>query len=164
MNCGDMGLTSTQKGTVTEHMVASLLMLASGGRLSPFMPMSDDHGIDLIVLDKITNISLAIQIKSAIANPNRSTVQFDVRKATHAAFANRYLLAVLFEPDKFAIAKFWLIPMADVPTIAIEQATKFALSPSTSPTSRDRYHSFRYDDPRALAEAIVRTTAGASTE
>ena len=73
MNSGDMELTSTQKGTVTEHMVASLLMLASGGRLSPFMPMSDDHGIDLIVLDKITNISLAIQIKSAIANPNRSS-------------------------------------------------------------------------------------------
>ncbi len=164
MNSTDVGLTSTQKGTVTEHIVASLLMLASGGRLSPFMPMSDDHGVDLIILDKITNVSLAIQVKSAIANPNRPTVQFDVRKATHAAFANRYLLAVLFEPEKFSIAKSWLIPMTDVPAVAVEQPTKYALSPSTSPSSRDRYHGFRYDDPRVLAEAILRTTSGTATK
>lgn len=158
MNAPTTNLTSTQKGTVTEHLVASLLMLASGGRLSPYMPMSDDHGVDLVILDKVTNASLAIQVKSAIANPNRPTVQFDVRKATHEGAANRYLLAALFDPDTVSIAKSWFIPMGDVPHVAVEQAEKFALSPSTSLTTQDRYKPFRHDDPHQLVTAILKAT------
>ncbi len=73
-------LTSTQKGKVTEQLVASALLIASNGRLTPFVPLADDHGLDLIVLDKVTRRSISIQVKSAIANASRGTVQFDVRK------------------------------------------------------------------------------------
>ena len=123
MTFSEYRLTSTQKGAVTEHLVASVLTLASDGRLSPFMPMSDDDGVDLLVLDKVTNAVLAIQVKSAIANASRKTVQFDVRKATLGVHANRYLLAVLFDPDSVAIALSWLIPMS-VPRLVTAIATR----------------------------------------
>lgn len=60
------GLTSSQKGTISEYFVATALMTASDGRLSPFVPLSDDHGIDLIVLDKETGRSVSVQVKSWI--------------------------------------------------------------------------------------------------
>lgn len=78
----DTDLSTVQKGKVTEALVASTLTLASGGRLSPFAPLSDDCGIDLMVLDKKTHRTLALQIKSRIANPARPTVQFNIRKAS----------------------------------------------------------------------------------
>jgi hypothetical protein len=71
-----LALTSTQKGTVNEYLVAASIMLASSGRLSPFVPLSDDHGIDLIALDKLSQRSVCLQVKSAIASAKRKTVQF----------------------------------------------------------------------------------------
>ncbi|MCH8158120.1 MAG: hypothetical protein IID18_10300 [Nitrospinae bacterium] len=43
------GITTTQIGAIGEHIAASQLMLASQGRLSPFLPMADDDGIDLLI-------------------------------------------------------------------------------------------------------------------
>ncbi len=57
-------MTDTQIGTIGEVTVAAQLMLASGGRFSPFLPFADDDGIDLIVYDKVTGISLPVQVKA----------------------------------------------------------------------------------------------------
>ena len=153
-------LTSTQKGKVTEQLVASALLIASNGRLSPFVPLADDHGIDLIVLDKVTRRTLAIQVKSAIASPSRGTVQFDVRKATHAAAAGEVLIMVVFEPARLALAVSWLIPMIKVPDLATGQAEKFALVPSFNASSTDKYRRYRHDDARALAAAVQQVLDG----
>ena len=99
------------------------------------VPLSDDHGLDLIVLDKVTRRTIAIQVKSAIASPNRGTVQFDIRRATHSDAAGRYLLAVLFDPARASIATSWLIPMARVAEVSVAQADKYALSPCTAASS-----------------------------
>jgi hypothetical protein len=149
-------LTSTQKGKVTEHLVASALLIASNGRLSPFVPLADDHGLDLIVLDKLTRRSIAIQVKSAIANASRGTVQFDVRKQTHSSANGEYLLMVVFEPARMALAASWLIPMALIASVATEQAEKFALVPSLKATSKDRCRPYRYDDAYALTAAVLK--------
>ena len=57
-------MTQTQIGTIGEVTVAAQLMLASDGRFSPFLPFADDDGIDLIVYDKVTGISLPVQVKA----------------------------------------------------------------------------------------------------
>ena len=57
-------MTQTQIGTIGEVTVAAQLMLASGGRFSPFLPFADDDGIDLIVYDKVTGVSLPVQVKA----------------------------------------------------------------------------------------------------
>ena len=153
-------LTSTQKGKVTEQLVASALLIASNGRLAPFVPLADDHGLDLIVLDKVTRRSISIQVKSAIANASRGTVQFDVRKQTYSKVAGEYLLMVVFEPARMALAASWLIPMAIVPDVATEQADKYALVPSLKATSKDRCRPYRHDDAHALVAAIQREIDG----
>ena len=154
-------LTSTQKGKVTEQLVASALLIASNGRLCPFVPLADDHGLDLIVLDKVTRRSVAIQVKSAIANASRDTVQFDLRKQTYSAAEGEYLLMVVFEPARMGLAASWLIPMAQVPKCSTEQADKYALVPSLKATSNDRCRPYRHDDVRALAAAIQNELASA---
>jgi hypothetical protein len=147
-------LTSTQKGKVTEQLVASALLIASNGRLAPFVPLADDHGLDLIVLDKKTRRMIAIQVKSAIANESRGTVQFDVRKQTFSVTKGEYLMLVVFEPERMALAASWLIPMDKVPDVSTEQAEKYALVPSLKATSKDRCRPFRHDDIRSLVDAI----------
>lgn len=153
-------LTSTQKGKVTEQLVASALLIASNGRLAPFVPLADDHGLDLIVLDKATRRSIAIQVKSAIANASRDTVQFDVRKQTYSKVAGEYLLMVVFEPARMALSASWLIPMAIVPDVSTEQPEKYALVPSLKVTAKDRCRPYRHDDALALVAAIQKELDG----
>lgn len=148
-------LTSTQKGKVTEQLVASALLIASNGRLAPFVPLADDHGLDLIILGKKTRRTIAIQVKSAIANASRGTVQFDVRKQTFTVTKDEYLMLVIFEPERMAFASSWLIPMDKVPEVSTEQQEKFVLVPSLKPTSQDRCRPFRHNDIRSLVDAIL---------
>ena len=148
-------LTSTQKGTVNEYLVAASIMLASSGRLSPFVPLSDDHGIDLIALDKLSQRCVCLQVKSAIASSKRKTVQFDVQKTTFKPASDLLLLAILFEPATVSVGTSWLIPMADVPNVSVEQPDKYALSPSTVATSKDRYQRYRHEGPHSLVAALL---------
>lgn len=149
------GLTSTQKGKVNEYLVAASILLTSSGRLSPFVPLSDDHGIDLIALDKVSQRSLCLQVKSAVASAKRKTVQFDVQKSTFRPVPNLLLLAVLFEPTTVSIGTSWLIPMADVPSVSVDQPGKYALSPSIEPTSKDRYLRYKHEGPHSLVSALL---------
>lgn len=64
-------------------------MLRSEGRLSPFSPVADDDGIDLLIYDKLTGRALPAQVKSRTVALKRrgkedrgNTVHFEVRKAT----------------------------------------------------------------------------------
>ena len=79
-------ITTTQIGAIGEHIAASQLMLASQGRLSPFLPMADDDGIDLLIFDKVTRSTLPIQIKSrtGIDQTTGRPVQFAVSLNTRA--------------------------------------------------------------------------------
>ena len=121
-------------------------------------PNSSD--LDLIVLDKVTRRTLAIQVKSAIASPSRGTVQFDVRKVTHSGTDREYLVMVVFDPARIALTASWLIPMAVVPDVATTQAEKFALVPSLNAGSGGRYRPYRCNDVRALTAAVQRALDG----
>lgn len=146
-----LALTSIQKGRVAELLVAYALLVASNGRLSPFVPFVDDHGVDLIMLDKFTRRSLALQVKSAIASP-----QFDVRKATYNGEAGDYLLLLRFDPARLALTASWLIPMAAVPEVATAQSEKFALRPGLKAGPAP----YRYDDAHGLAAAVQQAMEG----
>ena len=67
MISGAWKLTSTQIGAIGEDIVASGLMIASGGRLSPFQPVAAADGIDLHIYDKKTGKALSIQVKSRLS-------------------------------------------------------------------------------------------------
>lgn len=149
------GLSATQKGKAVESLVALSLMLASDGRLSPFVPVSDDYGIDLLVTDKMTHRVLPLQVKSRIAKASCPTVQFDVKKCTLTDLPNRYLLAVLFDPASITMSASWLIPMAMLKDISSEKPRAFSVIPRVVANEKDRYRAFRHDTVVALVDAIL---------
>jgi len=151
------GLTPGQKGKITESLVALTLMLASNGRLSSFAPLSDDCGIDLIVVDKNTGRSLSIQVKSRIESATRRTVQFDIRKPSFRADPDRYLLGVLFDPANLALTTSWFLPMVRVLDLAVQKPSGYSVTPAVASSSKDRYRNHRYDSAGALVAAILET-------
>ena len=151
------GLTSSQKGTISELYVSATLVSASNGRLSPFVPVTDDHGLDLLVYDKVSGGTASVQIKSWLTklDNKRKTAQFDVRKATYSHPGRSALIALVLEPTSLAFETSWLIPMLDIPSVAVESKEKYALSPSRSPSSRDRYSDYRHRTPESLVSSLI---------
>lgn len=150
-------LTSTQRGKIAELHVATALMAQSDGRLSPFEPLSDDHGIDLVVLDKMTGASLPIQVKSWFLNPVKEvrTVQFDVQKTTFGDGKPGALICVAIDPETMGIHTSWVIPTVDIPQLATERPTKYALAPSITGTSRDKYTPYRHGSLTTFATTVL---------
>ncbi|MCG8503848.1 MAG: hypothetical protein MI755_04515 [Sphingomonadales bacterium] len=148
-------MTPTQIGAVSEHMVAAQLMLASGGRLSPYLPIADDDGIDLMLHDKVTKRTMPIQVKSrtGLDKAAGGTVQFDVRRSTFSE--GGYLLAVLFGKGGAEIERAWLIPMVELPSVANARADKYAITPSPKDTSEDRYTAYRCCDLAEVSERLM---------
>ena len=154
---GTLELTSTQIGKVGETIVAAQLMLTSKGRLSPFLPIADDGGIDLLVYDKATRRSLAVQVKGRLnmGAVGSRPVQFDVRRATFAEGQDSFLLAILLDIGRGEVQRAWLIPMSELAKISQTDATTFSITPSPSDTSKDRYAPYRCQAMGEVANRLL---------
>jgi hypothetical protein len=152
-------LTSTQIGAVGETVVATGLMLASRGRLSPYRPLADDDGIDLLLVDKPSRSIAQLQVKSRtkVDNQKAQTVQFDVQLGTFAEGARGYVLAILL--DGAALQKAWLIPAAKLRSVARSSPDKLVIVASAKAKTKDRFRKFRHDDFESVARAILRESA-----
>jgi hypothetical protein len=157
--------SSSQAGKAAELAAACALMTTTSGRLSPFVPLVDDHGLDLLILDKLTNAVAGVQVKSWVwdATAARSTVQFDIRKATYRATPNWFLLAAVVDAATALLSPVWLVPMTLAPSLSIDKPEKYALCPSTSPSSSDRYTPFRYADMRAVSWSLIEQLNGSAS-
>ena len=152
-------LTSTQIGSISEHVVAARLMVASNGRLSPFFPAADDSGIDLIMFDKVSGRAAPIQIKNRTRTIKKTpnVVHFEVLKATFETRRDGYVLAVLFEENLANLVerRAWLIPMADFADVARKPSAKFVMRPSWDANSRDKYSAYRCNDLGDVARRLI---------
>lgn len=154
----DIGkVTTTQIGTIGENLVATQLILESNGRLSPFEPIADDTGIDLLVYDKRTGYTVPLQVKTRTKTIKRypKIVHFEIRRATFKSKQDAFILAILFHPRTSAIEveRAWLIPMREFRQIAMKRAQGFVISPSIDMRARDKYSPYRCE---GLAEATRR--------
>jgi hypothetical protein len=149
-------LTTTQRGAIAEAIVAAQLMLVSDGRLSPFRPLADDDGTDLLVMNKVTSGICALQVKARFASRSDPPpyVQFDTRSATFRAVAASHLLAALVDPSDGAFWRAWLIPMVDLETIAAPRPGKLVITPNPSLQSNDRYAPWRCASAYEVAEKL----------
>lgn len=152
-------LTSTQIGAVGEAVVATGLMLASKGRLSPYKPIADDDGTDLLVVDKQTRQIIPIQVKSRtkVDDPRAETVQFDVRLKTFARDGKGYILAVLLDGADLRAA--WLIPSGKLAEVTTARTEKLVIVASAKSGAKDRCRQFRHDDFQSVARAILKEHA-----
>ncbi len=155
-------LTSTQIGALVENLVANELMIESEGRLSPFQPIADDDGIDVLIYDKITGKALPIQIKARTNTINKpgkqersNTVHFEVRKATLQTERNAMLLCVLLEENLRTTERAWLLPISLLPTICSDRTTKFVIRANKQLHTKDKYKPYQCKSARDVAMRLV---------
>lgn len=150
-------MTMTQIGTIGEMTVAAQLMLASDGRFSPFLPFADDDGIDLIVYDKETGVSLPVQVKARTSAKlgKSDTILFDVRRKTFNDHDGAFLLAILLNMTGGLILRAWLIPMSELADVARVGPEKLSITPSAKKESKDRYTPYRCVDMAEVARRLA---------
>lgn len=148
-------LTSTQVGAIGECLTAAGILEGSAGRLSPFKPIADDDGMDLLLFDKITRKAIPLQIKTrrSFDDADAQTVQFDVRLKTFAKEGEGYLLCVKL--DGAAVDTLWLIPAVELPSVARQSSTHLIVVPSAKPSSKDRFKPYRAATFGEIATRII---------
>lgn len=154
-------LSASQIGKIGESLAASQLMLASRGRLAPFLPLADDDGVDLLLLDKVTAAALAIQVKSRtrVDSARARTVEFNVRRATFAPRAGAYTLCLLLDAagqgGGQGVEAAWLLPNTELEAVSSCKTEKLVLTPSAKAGSRDRYAPYRCADLAAVCDRLL---------
>jgi hypothetical protein len=152
--------TTTQIGAIGECLVAAAILEASGGRLSPFKPVADDDGMDLLLFDKQTRKAIPLQIKCrrAFGNEKAKTVEFDVRLKTFAREGEGYLLCLKL--DGASIDTVWLIPANELEGVARQSSTHLIVVASAKPTSKDRFSRYRASSFGEIPARILTPRAG----
>jgi hypothetical protein len=152
-------VSETQVGAIGEGLVASQLILASAGRLSPYRPVADDSGIDLLVLDKKTGRVTPIQVKSRTKRLRRhpKIVHFQTRIATFREYKGGFLLAVLIDLETLEVQRAWLIPMKRLSGVARRQGDNLVIRPSIDMHSTDQYSAFRCEDLNEVTRRLTTT-------
>jgi hypothetical protein len=155
-------LSSTQIGTIGENLLVNAVMKASNGRLSPFLPLADDDGLDVLFFDKETGSSVAIQLKCRTDTDRKSnskergnTAQFDVRKATFKEARSAYLVAALFNKAMTDFDCTWFISLEELAKISNVKANKYVITPSKAEHCKDKYEKYRCQTPEQLADRII---------
>src|ERR1700761_8387259 len=148
-------LTSTQQGAIGESVAAAGLMLASNGQLAPYKPLADDDGVDLLLVDKLSRSIIQLQIKcrAKVDDATAETVQFDVQLNTFAHDGRGYVLGILL--NGAAVRKAWLIPRAELRSVAREASSKLVIVASAKDHSEDRFRKFRHDSLESVARVIL---------
>jgi len=139
-------LTTTQKGTAGEEMLAACVSISSRGELELFKPVTDDDHTDVAAGRRGKVPSLAIQVKSAL-NLNRqgfavARMYFPGRPRRHPAF----IYAIVYVAD-LAIEAAWLIPSSDFNRLSYRgrgrRGKGLELQFMASPTRSDKWTPFR---------------------
>jgi hypothetical protein len=156
-------LSSTQIGTIGENLLVNAVMKASNGRLSPFQPLADDDGLDVLFFDKETGRSVAIQLKCRTKTDRNSnskergnTAQFDVRKATFKEARSAYIVAALFNADMTDFVCTWFISLEELPKISNVRSNKYVITPSKAEHTKDKYEKYRCENTEKLAQHIIK--------
>ena len=157
-----MALSSTQIGALAENLVVNELMIESGGRLTPFQPLADDDGIDVLIYDKVTGRAAPLQIKARTntlrkrgSEDRGNTAHFEHSKATIRADRSSFLLCVLLDPSLRSTGTAWLIPIGDVPTVANDKGSKYVIRASRVEGTMDRYRNYQCQTMLEVARRLI---------
>lgn len=154
--------STTQIGAIAENIVANELIIATDGRFSPFMPVADDDGIDLLVYDKKTGKALPLQVKARTDTLNKSrgkgktnNVHFEVRKSAMKKERKAWVVGVLLEKGMHTVERAWLFPMNKIPKISQNKKDKYVMRPSKALSTKDKYSSFQCENMEEVARRMI---------
>jgi hypothetical protein len=150
-----MPLSAIQKGKVAEMVVGAAIMHASSGRLTPFVPLADDNGLDLILFDKVSGMTTPVQVKARFAVAPWNVCEFNIRATACKAHYNGYLLAVHIDPKSMALEVAWLVPINALPVIAPIRDGRYLLSASIAENVRDKAAPYRHYSMNTIIAEIA---------
>ena len=140
-------LSSKQKGNILEFRLIELIYLGASGRLSCFIPDSDDDGIDAIVNLKGSFTPIFLQVKSRY-NLNNGQFLQDIGTNTFRVDKRFYIVFFYYNIQKYEIENIWLIPSKDFKEKSVEinpkdykQKLRFTASPKEG--SNDKWSEYK---------------------
>ncbi len=115
------GLSSQAKGNIVEDRIKELIVLQGQGILNVYRPVTDNHGIDLIVT-KIGNFHpIFLQVKSRFNVQKAGYFLMDISKKTFKSHPSFFVLGAYFNPQKLEVHDSLLL----VPSVEIEKLKSF---------------------------------------
>lgn len=155
-----MSLSPVQKGKIVEAHVANQIMLLSEGELSPFLPIADDAGIDLVVTRKRRFSTLFLQVKSRFkaSNRNKNRLDFQVEKESIVDSPQMFLLCVYFPEKEGTIRQMWMIPASVVIAKAIPLESAYRIVANWRDGSNDSWAPYRVSPVELVSK--LRTVLG----
>lgn len=149
-------LSSTQKGKLAENIIANALMIESEGRLSPFQPVADDDGIDVLIYDKKSFNTIPLQIKSRTSTIKlKSNVRFEVREKVVNTKSNTYYLFVLLKSNMRDVEMAWFFSTIQFCKNARKTKTKFTIAPNRSSNAKDRFSKYQCVNFKEVISQII---------
>ncbi|RYY74304.1 MAG: hypothetical protein EOO52_15745 [Gammaproteobacteria bacterium] len=160
-------LSATQIGAIAENLIANELMIESKGRLSPFQPVADDDGIDVLIYDKDTGKAVPIQIKARTNTVRKrgstergNIAHFIIKKSTHRNDRHALLLCVLLSPDLRSTQRAWLMPLNALHDLATVRESTYVVRASKLTSSNDKYKKFRCENIAEISRLLIRYFEG----
>ena len=154
-------LTTTQVGAIGENLLVNSVMIASEGRLSPFQPLADDDGLDVLFFDKLTGRSVAVQLKCRTvtlkdkSGDRGNNVHFGVRNATFNEARRAYFVAALLTSDLTQFDTTWFMPLSHLPQVGSRRSEKWVIRPSKAPGSKDKFIPYRCLTSDELTQKMI---------
>ena len=111
------GLSSMAKGDIVEDRIKEIILLYGQGSLSVYKPVSDNEGIDLIVVKNGVFQPLFIQVKGRFKLHQGRTFIADVRLKTFNPHHSYFVVGAYFNPATFEIDDHLLF----IPSKAVKQ-------------------------------------------
>lgn len=155
-------LSSTQVGAIAENLVANELMIESDGRLSPFQPIADDDGLDVLIYDKVTGRAVPIQIKARTKTLKKkgstergNIVHFEVKKSTHRDDRHALLLCVLLSQDLRSTERAWLMPLHELSKLCTVKENTYRIRANKLLTSKDKFQKYRCINIAEISRLLI---------
>jgi len=97
------GLSTMAKGDIVEDRIKEIILLYGQGDLSVYKPVSDNEGIDLIIVKNGIFQPLFLQVKGRFKLHQNKTFIADVRLKTFNPHHSYYVVGAYFNPATFEI-------------------------------------------------------------
>jgi len=137
------GLSSQAKGNLVEDRVKELIVLQGQGLLSVYRPITDTHGIDLIVTKTGMFQPIFLQIKSRFNVQERGYFLMDIGRKTFTPHHSYYVLGAYFNPQKMEIDEHLLLvpseEVAKAPVVRANQGERYRISNHLSSDSKGKW-------------------------
>ncbi|GBE17339.1 hypothetical protein BMS3Abin15_01181 [bacterium BMS3Abin15] len=158
-----MELSSTQKGALAENIVSNELMIETKGRLSPFKPMADDDGIDVLIYDKLTIRSVPLQIRSSTNTIKKrgkqersNTAYFELKKSALKKERKAFLLCVLLKQNMKTAERAWLFPLDQLHKIASKGKDKYIIRANKQLSTKDKFKNYQCESIKEVAKRLIK--------